>query len=314
MQLFFIDQLTTYCEQLIQEIIVLKDNTINMNRIISFEELEKMNFNQNEPSLLLVDETFITTGGFAGWYCNKKIPFSILCEGVLSIDSVDLLNDLSIDRMYIDKYCINRYQSTTQIISQIRDNYMFQGEYVNIDKHEKTSVISLFTPYGNSQFSQSLESYVKKYSHLTKSTLLIHYDPYYQNLDSNPYNLSYLFSQIKRKPRSISWLVEEIIRINKADVPSLTGPSHMLDIDYLDEDSMNCFLEWLENGTKYERIFLNFNGVHISKHVDKLLNISSKCALLSNSESIQRLILSQFPYKWHLQNGEVENLIKEMMV
>jgi hypothetical protein len=314
MQLIFMDQDIEYCDRLMEELLTLNNQTGMIFRITSFEELEKIELNFNEPMMILLDDRAVTQKELSDCHYKKGIPFTILCEGALSGEILQWLIEINIAQEVANNYCVNRYQSSSSIIQQIHENYIFQGDYLTIDKIQKTKLIALFTPYGESKTSQLIESYIEKYNRSGETALLIHYDPYYQAIDSDKLNLSFIFSQIKRKQRNISWMIEEISITKSTGLRSIKGPSHMLDIDYLDEESMQIFIQWLQKGTKYHRIFFNFNGVHISKHVDKILNISSKCVLLSNSEAIQYQVMRQFQYTWYVPNGDAEKLIKEMMI
>jgi len=314
MQLFLLDTDIHYRDQFIEVLMLCESQKITIQTLTNLEELIKLNFDIREPVMLLVDIECVTGEAFYAWWLKSKIPFSILCEEFVSIEDIDLFKNDEFKDGEVSKFFLNRFQEVNCLLDNIKDNYLSQGNYTHILKNTMTSVVSFFSPYGDINFSSKIENQLLKSESVSVPTLIIHYDPFYRINERTRFNLSYVFSQIKRKEKDISWIIEGVVRKISPNIHCLDGPLHMSDIDYLNDVMLEQYTHWLLTESKYHRIILNFNGVHISKHVDKLLSISTQCALLSMNEAIQMLVLKQFHYKWHLHSGDIENIVKEMIL
>jgi len=314
MQLLLIDTDTHYRDKFIEALMQYDKQNITVHTLVNLDELIKFNINIREQVMLLVDIECVSSDEFYTWWKKNKIPFSVLCEEFVSLESIDFFQHCVFKEEDVSKFFLNRFQEVSSLMDNIKDNYLSQGNYTHINKKTQTSVVSFFSPYGDINLSSKIENQLLKSESVAITTLIIHYDPFYRINERTQFNVSYVFSQMKRKNADISWIIEGVVRKISPNIHCLDGPLHMADIDYLDDSALEQFIHWLIKDAKYQRIILNFNGVHISKHVDKLLSISTQCALLSMNEAIQMLVLKQFQYKWHILNGNVENILKEMIV
>lgn len=312
MYLYIFDSDNAFFHALKNAIGIVNNQKIQLYHYTTIEDFLDTIGSANSPAMFLLDLESIESQTFNAWYKLKNIPFLILCEGVINLKQEDLIKS-SFDIEDLDELLILKYQNIDLLWKNITKRFISKGTYRSISSENCTELISFYTPYGIDNFSSSIEKWLEKYADVRSISLLIHYDPFYRN-ESSDYNLSVVFSKISRKGNNSAWIIQEIVRRISKSLDIIDSPLHMYDIDYLSEEKLEIFIEWLKSKTQYQRVIFNFNGVHISKHINRILESSSKCVLFSKNEIVQQNIMKQYAYKWNILNGENELLVKELMM
>lgn len=312
MYLYIFDSDNAYFHALKNAIDNFKDQKTQLYHYSIVDDFVQSIESWNSPSMVLIDLESAESQNFKNWEKLSDIPCLILCDGIISktLEEVVCSNFNSDD---VDELLILKYQAIESIWNQIVKCYISKGKYRSIPTDNATELISIYNPFGTETYSYDLEKWIEKYTDERMKTLLIHYDPFYRN-EGNEFNLSFIFSKLSREKKDSVWYISEIVQKKGKGLDCIEGPLHMYDIDYLSEEKLESFIEWLKRKSQYQRIIINFNGVHISKSINKILESSNKCVLLSKSEVIQSIILKQYPYKWNLLSNDHEVLIKELMI
>lgn len=268
-------------------------------------------------SYLLIHEQFISEMSHNKDYLKvcQKNNFGLLSEGIIKTSELrEFFNrvDPNSSAKDIEEQIIMKYQSINNLFTTIKGNYLVNGQSKLILGQRDTHLISLYHPYGNLNSSHWIETTLKKFQSQYKF-LIIHYDPFYQSKNKTKFNLSYLFTLIKRGKRDLSLLINEIKIPISYNVDIITGPGNMLDIDCLTEEEFNVYLQNLKNALNYDFIIFNFNGIHITKHSTILLENSKECILCHENEDIQLSVMRQTNVTWTMMMNDLETVIKEVI-
>jgi len=268
-------------------------------------------------SYLLIHEQFISDMSHNEDYLKlcQKNNFGLLSEGIIKTSELrEFFNgvDPNCSANDIEEKIIMKYQSINDFFTTIKENYLVNGQSKLILGRRETHLMSLYHPYGNLDISHWVETTFKKFQSQYK-LLIIHYDPFYHSKDKTKFNLSYLFTLIKREKKDLSLVVNEIKTPLSYNVDMITGPGNMLDIDCLTEEELSVYLQNLKNGLNYDFIIFNFNGVHITKHCTTLLENSEECILCHENEDIQLSVMRQTNVTWTMMMNDLETVIKEVI-
>lgn len=281
------------------------------------EELYSIKQFVNLESYLLVHEDYVSQILDNEKYINlsQLCIVGILSEGImntaLSTQLLDKLNPKNQGKN-LEENILMKYQSIENLIESIKHNYLLNNQSKLKLGHTKTNLISIYKPYGDLKFPDELEVILKKFPSQFK-ILIIHYDPYYQSQKKTKFNLSYLFTMIKRGQMDLSLMIHETKLNLSSHVHMIQGPGNMLDIDYLAKEDYTCFLESLKSQLDYDYIIFNLNGIHLSQSIHWILDHSTECILCGEEEEIQLSVMRQTTNTWTMMLGDLSKVLTEVI-
>jgi len=342
MRLIIVDSDNNYLEQFRFFVSMSEETHLELFTYSSLDELVNQSDLLSLDSCLLIHEDFLLqlNKDIHSLIESRKLTICILSEGLVLADNSweRYLNSSSINIHLNEKSFVHKYQMTQDVITAVKDIYLSQTSNELIHGNKSSTIISVYTPYGKASVSSEIEELTKKLSQ-NKKSLIIHYDPFYlkdqcisiqshqanrhifqvndkqekSNIRKPLFNLSYLFTQIRRKKKNLSLLMSELVIQISTNVDVLMGPSNMLDIDCINSEEMKVYLNFLQNESHYEYIFLNLNGLHITKHINQLLETSKVCVLMNKDESVQLSVTRQTKVAWTIVLNNLGSVIKEVL-
>ena len=246
----------------------------------------------------------------------KALRFGILVEGIYEERLLTQLNSLFGPKDY-EALCINKYQGVKEFLIQAQAIYLENISLKTCKGKAKTKILSVFTPYGNKEISETLSEVTKNTFSASKGSkiLILHFDPYQYYFKKATYLscISYLFFQIVRKKRNIVYMIHEVCKRTSVFVDEINGPVHMDDIDEVEEKDLAFLLNQIKEDASYDFILLNLNGVHLTSNIRFLLNGSDFCLLNTVEEGVSEAIQSQVKVAWNIRMKEEEGILESIL-
>lgn len=311
MYLCMIDKDTSYRAAFEHSLLLTNDNKLIFSGFSSLEEWYEQS-KQKDVEVVIADIELLNPMTYSQLVSDWKGLLIILCEQTIYEASQQWVVEIQQVNKEHPIYLLPKYQKIEQLYTYIKRQYIELSNCFTPLISRSTEIIALYSPYGNSKQSEFIENSLATYVECNKQSLLIHYDPFYRIEHNNGFNLSLLFSKISHNNNALTWITSEICRKRTPSLDCIDGPIHMFDIDYMDQVNTQRYIAWLKKDSNYDRIVINFNGVHLSSHIFKILESSDTCVLLTEDERIQKHVLKQFNVKWNLQSGNIDNLMKEV--
>lgn len=269
-------------------------------------------------SYLLIHESFINEFELNHQLLNicQKSCLGILSEGITKAQEFsEFFESVCFDpTIQVKKSKVYmKYQPINTLLSRVKDDYLSTSSGKLVSGQKSTKLISLYHPYGSVSKSKWTETTLKNLPSQFK-ILIIHYDPFYNASNKEKFNLSYLYTLIKRGKTDLSLGISEVKSVLSHNVDVIHGPGNMLDIDCLSEEENEIYIQGIANSLDYDVVLLNFNGVHISKHILGLLEVSSDAILCHEDDDVQLSVTRQTNITWTLMMNNLDNVLKEVII
>lgn len=318
MQLILLDSDENYLKAL--GIVVSSQMKENIELFTYSNELDLLKDSHlfNLDPYLLIHESFINQLNNNHHMIDLccKLNIAILSEGIIDSGPIDIWLQ-SVVKNYCTKdmntYIHMKHQRIDKLFDNIKDRYLNHTNIQLYTGSSQTQFVSIFCPYGTLESSSNLETTLQKFPS-QHNILLIHYDPYYYVNNQTKFNLSYLFTLIKRGKENLSIIINELKQQHTHNIDVLAGPLNMLDIDCLTDEECQGYLYSLSHHLKYDYIVFNFNGLHLTKHITNILNQSKDCILCSQDEDVQLSVIRQADITWTLMTNQLKLILKEVII
>jgi len=302
-------------------------NYFNMQlELYVFSSLEELKFQNNSlltQSIIVVHEEFIyeTLNFYEEHLPKLKADIFVLCEGLVEQKLLTYLCEHPLINYLADNICIPKYQPVNTLIDSIKDNYLLGTNKEKIVVEKKAKLISVYTPINCHNSSSILERTVSKFNDIGK-TLIINIDPYYglekvetnDNMVNHRFNLSYLFTMIKRRKTNMNLLISEMVIKRNNQTHIIMGPMNMLDIDCLTVEETQFLINFFKSKTDYSNIVFNICGVHVTEFIHRIFEECEERILISKEEKVQMHVGRQFQLSWIFADLQGADVLKEVIL